>query len=399
MSIKNQKVVIAATGRTSCVAYLDVSSGPILESMKSDLVSSEQQNVTITLGNSNLGTTPSTYYFSKDGGVTYVSSTNSTYTFTDLTPLTTYTFTAYSVDSNGKSSGIISTTTETGYYLNKPFNYSSAAQTFNIVADGYYKLEVWGAEGGYGYNNATTYAAGKGGYSVGTVKLNAGDVLYVHTGGQGNPGTTSSSIKNGGANGGGNSGYNAAGSGGGGTDIRINTDDNLARVIVAGGGGGGAYYSKYYGGYGGGTIGGDGTGYNTTYNSKGGTATAGGAAGYYSSYTGTAGSFGQGGAANTTSNSYNRSGGGGGGWYGGGGGAYRSAKTYYYGVSGGGGGSGFVYTSGATLPAGYLLGSEYQLTSAQTIAGNTSFKSPTGTDETGHSGNGYAKITYLGKTL
>ena len=398
MSMKNQKIVISATSKTSCVAYLDVGSGPILESMKSDLVSGVQQNATITLGNSNLGTSPSTYYYSKDGGATYVSSTSSTYTFTDLTPLTTYTFMAYSVDANGKSSAIVSTIAETGYYLNKPFDYSSAVQTFNVIVTGYYKFEVWGAEGGYGYNNATTYAAGKGGYSVGTVKLNAGDVLYVHTGGQGNPGTTSSSIKNGGANGGGNSGYNAGGSGGGGTDIRINSDDNFARVIVAGGGGGGAYYSNYYGGYGGGTTGGDGTGYNTTYNSKGGTATAGGAAGYYSSYKGTAGSFGQGGAANTTSNSYNRSGGGGGGWYGGGGGAYQSAKTDYYGVSGGGGGSGFVYTSGATLPSGYLLGSDYQLTSAQTIAGNTSFKSPTGTDETGHSGNGYAKIIYLGDT-
>ena len=35
------------------------------------------------------------------------------------------------------------------------------------------------------------------------------------------------------------------------------------------------------------------------------------------------------------------------------------------------------------------------LTDAQTIAGNSSFTSPTGTSETGHTGNGYARITCL----
>ena len=86
------------------------------------------------------------------------------------------------------------------------------------------------------------------------------------------------------------------------------------------------------------------------------------------------------------------------GWYGGGG--YRNSSSYYYyGVSGGGGGSGFVYTSGVTLPTGYLLGADYQLTSAQTIAGNTAFTSPTGGTETGHAGNGYAKVTFVGQTL
>lgn len=49
------------------------------------------------------------------------------------------------------------------------------------------------------------------------------------------------------------------------------------------------------------------------------------------------------------------------------------------GNSGGCGGSGYINTS--------------KLTSASTIAGNTSFTSPTGTTETGHSGNGYIRIT------
>lgn len=399
MSMKNQKVVIAATNRTSCVAYLDIGSGPILESMQASV---SGQDVTITLTNSNLGVTPTTYYYSSDNGATYTSSTSASYTFTGLTPLTDFTFKSYASDASGNTSSILTTTATTDYVLNKPFEYSNTVQTFNVIVSGYYKMQVWGAQGGYGYSStSTSYAPGNGGYSEGIVYLNAGDTLYVHTGGQGVHGT-SQSIKSGGTNGGGNSGYNYAGSGGGGTDFRINTDSLYARVIVAGGGGGGAYYSGYSGGYGGGTSGGNGSGYSTTYVSKGASQTAGGSYGYYSSYTGTAGSFGQGGAANTTNTSYNRSGGGGGGWYGGGGGAYRSNSSYYrYGVSGGGGGSGYVYTSStaSNYPSGCLLNSSYYLTSASTVAGNTSFTSPSGGTETGHSGNGYAYLTYVGKTL
>ena len=397
MSMKNQKVVVSATGRTNCVAYLDVSSGPIPESMQNTV---NGVNVTITFGNSNLGTTPTTYYYSSDNGATYVSSTSNTYTFTGLTPLTAFTFKAYSVDVAGNTSRILTTTTETSYILEKPFDYSSAVQTFTVKVDGYYKMQVWGAQGGYGYSSgSTTFVPGNGGYSEGTIKLNAGDILYVHTGGQGTNGT-SQSIKNGGVNGGGNSGYNYAGAGGGGTDFRINTDSLYARVIVAGGGGGAAYYSGYAGGYGGGTSGGNGTGYSS-YTAKGASQTAGGAATGYT-YSGTTGSFGQGGAAYTSTNTYNLSGGGGGGWYGGGSGGYRGHSTYYYyGVSGGGGGSGYVYTSStaSNYPSGCLLNSSYYLVNASTIAGNTAFTSPTGGTETGHAGNGYAKVTFVGQTL
>ena len=360
MSVKNQKVVISATSKTSCVAYLDVGTGPILESMKNTV---SGQSVTITVENSSIGTIPKTYYYSSDNGKTFVSSTSNSYTFTGLEPLTEYTFKSYYEDASGNTSAIFITTTKTDYVYNGLFPFSSAVQTKNIIVSGYYKLEVWGAEGGYGYNNATTYAAGKGGYSYGTVYLNAGDTIYVYTGGQGIIGGTTTGIKAGGFNGGGASGNNRGGSGGGGTGV-------------------------------------DGTGVNTTYNSKGGTQTAGGAAGYYGTIKGTAGAFYQGGNANTSTSTYNRSGGGGGGWYGGGGGAYRNvSNTYHQGVSGGGGGSGFVYTNSSVLPTGYLLSENYQLTNAQTIAGTESFANPSGVAETGHSGNGYAKVTYIGQSL
>ena len=85
-------------------------------------------------------------------------------------------------------------------------------------------------------------------------------------------------------------------------------------------------------------------------------------------------------------------GGGGGGWYGGAGG---SGGENAWG-NGGGGGSGYIYTSStaSNYPSGCLLNSSYYLTNAQTIAGNQSFPNVAGTgNETGHSGNGVAKIT------
>lgn len=406
LSIVNQKVVIAAASRTSCVAYLDVSSGPILESMQASV---DAQNVTISLGNSNLGTTPTTYYYSSDNGASYVSSTSSSYTFSELSPLSNYTFKAYSVDASGKTSGILTTTAETGYVFNGAYDYSSSVQTEPIEVSGYYYLQVWGAQGG-SYN--TSYVTGGlGGYSEGYVYLNAGDTLYIYTGGQGSYGTTSTytSQTGGGTNGGGNAGYRG-GAGGGGTDIRINTDSLYARVIVAGGGGGAYSYNSIYnadGGAGGGTSGVNGSYYSSSYSAwvgKAGTQTSGGAqaTGSSTNYYGDAGTFGVGGDTGRkyNSTSYYSNGAGGGGWYGGSAaGNYSSSSRTR--AAGGGGGSGYVYTSStaANYPSGCLLNSNYYMTSASTHAGNTSFESTSGGTETGHSGNGYAKVTYVGQTL
>lgn len=85
------------------------------------------------------------------------------------------------------------------------------------------------------------------------------------------------------------------------------------------------------------------------------------------------------------------SGGGGGGWYGGGANASDSdTSTINY----SGGGSGFVNTAANSSyrPSGYT---GLQLDSGTTTAGDTSHPSTSGGTETGHSGNGYAKITVL----
>lgn len=113
-------------------------------------------------------------------------------------------------------------------------------------------------------------------------------------------------------------------------------------------------------------------------------------------YPGTQSSAGSGGAfglgANQTTTNYRYvSGAGGGGWYGGGRG-YSDSYTSYVNYSGGG--SGFVNTAAnaSYRPSGYT---GLQLDSGSTIAGDTSHPSTSGGTETGHSGNGYARITVL----
>lgn len=258
---------------------------------------------------------------------------------------------------------------KTGDILNCPYS-----GTYKIITlpKGQYKLECWGAQGGY-RNDST--CGGKGGYSVGTITLITTTTMYLYSGGAGNTGGA-----NGGFNGGGlRDSYNG---GGGASDIRIGQNSLYARVIVAGGGGSDGAPTNT-GMYGGGTSGGTAT-QSFGSGGGGGTQTAGGAGGNNNS-----GSFGIGGRGIYYANGYG--GAGGGGWYGGGG-------TYPDGSGdddrGGGGGSGFVWT-GSNAPNSYKLGSQYYLSNASTVAGNTSFVSPTGTAETGHAGNGYVRITVI----
>lgn len=133
-------------------------------------------------------------------------------------------------------------------------------------------------------------------------------------------------------------------------------------------------YSSQVGYVGGGSSGG---GYSDTYKGR-------------QSAAGTGGSFGQG--ANQTMTNYRYcSGAGGGGWYGGGGQQSDSTMTYCK-YSGGGSGWVNVAASAGNRPSGYT---GLQLDSGQTKDGSTSFPSTGGSTETGHSGNGYARITRI----
>ena len=274
--------------------------------------------------------------------------------------------------------------------INREFAYTGAVQTYEVLFDGNYKLEVWGAQGGGAHHSSENGTAGKGGYSTGVVTLKAGDILYVYVGGEGKTKVLKGTV-DGGFNGGGYGWSNTGGSsdvpssGGGATDIRLVrangswyntnhtswlTDESLlSRIIVAGGGGGGGM-DREAAGSGGGTSG-------ISGNGAGGTQTTGHA-------------FGKG-ADSTTANGANANYGGpgaGGGWYGGSLSGWRGA----------GGGSGFILTAETVgnAPTGYSVSSDYYLSSASTIAGNALMPTHDGTSTmTGNEGNGYAKITCL----
>lgn len=265
---------------------------------------------------------------------------------------------------------------KTGDILN--FDYTGTVQTVTLPK-GTYKLECWGAQGGYSSSNSGIEVGmgGKGGYSAGTITLNQKTLIYIYTGGVGSisgNGKADGGFPNGGSSWA-SSTSEGAGGGGGSSDIRIGTDSLYARVIVAGGGGGGGEDNET-GGYGGGETGG-----------TSGSGTPG-------SQTAPSGYFGIGGHT-----SYD-GGGGGGGWYGAypaGGQTTPATGSSVSDTSGSPGGSGYVYTSAtaSNYPSGCLLNSSYYLSAAKTIAGNTSFTSPTGSSETGHSGNGYCRITVI----
>ena len=250
------------------------------------------------------------------------------------------------------------------------YDYTGEEQTFTAPRSGYYKLETWGAQGGDRGNNN----GGKGGYSTGIIYLEENETIYIYVGGNG---TT-------------NNGYNGGGLlpglniyGGGATDIRVKDNTLYNRVIVAGGGGSVGATSND-GGYGGGLVGGDCKGSNG-YISKGGTQTSGG-------FGKNAGSFGQGGNGVNSNKGY--SGAGGGGWYGGGG---SGVTSYYDNNYSGSGGSGFVWneSSSKTILEGYLLTSDSYLLDASTISGDENIPNPKAEGfEIGHSGNGYARISY-----
>lgn len=254
-----------------------------------------------------------------------------------------------------------------------------------VPTSGQYKFEVWGAQGGC--------SGGAGGYSTGLVQLNSGDTLYVYVGGKGLCSSETSYSLMGGWNGGGFAykGSYITGSGGGATDIRIQTNSLYSRAIVAGGGGGYSNLGYFSGGVGGGQLGGS-TYDSASYAGGGGTQVNGGISGCNSKGNG---KFGLGGSYDSACGSFwgYPDTGGGSGWYGGGSAAISS-----------GGGSGWVYTStdftnwqsgNATDAAQWLLNSSYYLSSAQTIAGNLTITNPDGSSVTGHTGNGYARITFI----
>ena len=126
--------------------------------------------------------------------------------------------------------------------------YTGGIQTFTAPATGEYELQVWGAQGGFFYENP----GGKGGYATCLTNLTEGETIYIYVGGKGGDGLTDSG-GSGGWNGGGHGGIGVEGfigSAGGGGATHISKVNNQIigngcnflggtnYIIVAGGGGG-----------------------------------------------------------------------------------------------------------------------------------------------------------------
>ena len=144
------------------------------------------------------------------------------------------------------------------------FDYTGTEQVFTAPADGKYKIELWGASGG-GNNYAI---GGMGGYVSGTINFEKSKKLYIYVGQfssytngmcyKENPNSTFNGSKLG-----------SCATGGGATDIRLVSTSNWydfaglsSRIMVAGGGGGAIYAGS--GGSAGGLIGYDAQGFNSS---------------------------------------------------------------------------------------------------------------------------------------
>ena len=265
------------------------------------------------------------------------------------------------------------------------YDYSGDEKTYKIPKDGYYKLEAWGAEGGYGYNE--TYRGGYGGYSAGIVYLTKGTILKINVGGKGlNSSDESTFTVPGGYNGGGEGiadDTTYIGSGGGASHIAIvsgiltsliNKETDL--LIVAPGGGGGAYKAENdygIGGSGGGCLGVNGTYLTEVIPGTAGLQTNGG------SSENAIGIFGAGGS------SISVGAGGGSGYFGGGAGTL---------TGGAGGGSGYIGNLNPNNRHMSCYGcEEFTVDLCKTSAAAGISEIPT--SDYAKKGNGYIKIIYL----
>ena len=268
----------------------------------------------------------------------------------------------------------------------------------------------------------STLTGGYGGYSVGLVLLNK-TKIYINNGGSGKAATATGITYTGGYNGGGTAYYwqgnnTANGSGGGATHIALDSGllKNLSShradgriLIVAGGGGGSALDTSGNGtgkgGNGGGIVGVDGiiSSNKDGYYGLGGTQTTGG--GYVlgdedrrnTRTVPSSGTFGRGGDSAPLSNIDNVSGGGAGagaGFFGGGG-----AGVW----CGAGGGSGYIGSSNLISGGGITKHMTCYSCTTSSVAATRTYSntnvSETATADYSKTGNGYARITYLGTSI
>ena len=284
------------------------------------------------------------------------------------------------------------------------FTYTGGEQEYNTPQDGLYQIETWGAQGGQTPKSVAgvNTSGGYGGYSKGNIYINAQSILYINVGGteQKNCEGSPTGTCYGGYNGGGNSYYRSDekwGAGGGATHIAtksgllsaLSSENDIPKILIVSGGGGGAYAFNVQCGSAGGYKGVDGCLRTGFTQATGGTQTNGGSGSF-------SGTFGMGGNCNGSNCS-----GGGAGFYGGGG---TNATS-------GAGGSSYIGNPLLTGKSMYCYGCEESnepSTFTVSTTGDSELKDTTNCPD-GYSedpiakcakaGNGYAKITYLGKSI
>lgn len=145
-------------------------------------------------------------------------------------------------------------------FTTQDFSYTGEIQTLPIEegCGGIYKLEVWGAQGGSAIPLGSSIAGGKGGYATGNIALPDNIDLFIGVGGAGSATNGQYTSRAGGFNGGGSAScstptglYKGGGSGGGATHIALE-DGTLAsmadgsNVLIVAGGGAGGYGTTSY---------------------------------------------------------------------------------------------------------------------------------------------------------
>ena len=378
-SEKNDKIIIArsidndiqttgsiSAGDTKVVTIIAKNNTSSTIKLNVGVSSSEKSTDSIEyLGGKKLisGTTAEADYYYDEATSKYISTTDSSITFT---------------------------TNSTNY------SYTGSSQTFTPNHDGSYKLEAWGAQGGDGYSGHGI--GGYGAYTTGIISLNRNNKVYINVGGSGRTPLAVNNKSSGGYNGGGDaSGWSntSNGSGGGATSI-TSTSGLLAStnkeklLLVAGAGGGGATdcltekTGSANGGHAGGIIGspgqkplnGDGS------YGQGGSQTAGGVNVLLNvaRENASSGSYGTGGAGNS---------GGGAGYYGGSG-----ASVW----GGAGGGSSYIGNPLLINKAMYCYNCEEStIASTKTISVTAVSTDPIA--NSAKKGNGAAKVTPVVPTI
>ena len=280
------------------------------------------------------------------------------------------------------------------------FDYTGGEQTFNIPIKGTYKIELWGAQGGQ-YN--TTYHGGYGAYTIGNIKYDSNQKIFINVGGAPEFSSIVAEEKKGGYNGGGASTYRndcVNNAGGGATSVayvsgellKLSNQRDSVTMVAAGGGGAGYYSSTRYGigGSGGGIEGNageygsasncEGFGYGGTQNSGGSLYLLAGHA-YASSYNVPEAGFGFGSSGDVKIGGS----GGGSGWFGG-----RGTSC----LGGGGGGSSYIGNKDLTNKAMYCNNCKTSdKEDTKTISNTCVSEDPV--EQCSKKGHGYAKITLI----